>query len=124
MTVKWETANGGAVAHGEGFGVSWQPRRNPTGGDHLIGCDHKDGETALVKDNGKGKPETYYILNGDWRSQYEALIPQGYLACKAFYDQNAAEHRSRWSEDQNDTAITLCEALEILTQTIKQAIKR
>jgi hypothetical protein len=50
-------------------------------------------ETALVK----GK--TYLILNGDYRKQYEQLVPKGYKACKDFYTKNI-KNQSIWSTDR------------------------
>ncbi len=68
-----------------------------TGG--LLADDNGKGETALIDIRDDGR--TYYILNGDWRKDYDKIADQGYDACKAFYDSKKAEHRSRWSEDGN-----------------------
>lgn len=48
-------------------------------------------ETALCKDG------HFHILNGDYREQYEKLLPDGFDACKRFYDQQSAHSDSRWS---------------------------
>lgn len=48
-------------------------------------------ETALAKD---GK---YFILNGDWRDEYEKIVEQGFYACYEFYQRHKAVHGSTWS---------------------------
>lgn len=52
-------------------------------------------ETALVR--GPGLGAEYRILLGDWRQQYEALIPQGWEACLAFFEANRMLHGSPWT---------------------------
>jgi hypothetical protein len=47
-------------------------------------------ETALCKD------DQYFILNGDFRKEYEALIDKGFKACKKFFDDHE-EDKSSWS---------------------------
>ena len=62
-------------------------------GDHTIPAFKADDgsvETALVK-NGK-----YYILNGDFRKEYEEIIDKGFSACKKFFDSKPELHSS-WS---------------------------
>lgn len=61
----------------------------------MISAFHGDGagdETAIV-DNVNSQ---YYILNGDWRKDYEQLIDKGFKACKDFFDAHQ-EHKSSWS---------------------------
>lgn len=55
--------------------------------DHPAG----DEETALIMDG------EYYVLNGDFRKQYEKLSTK--KEAKAFYDRNRKEHGSAWSTD-------------------------
>ena len=55
-----------------------------------ISVDHVE-ETALCKDG------SYYILNGDFRKEYDDLFDQGFEACKAFYDSKKAEFNSIWT---------------------------
>lgn len=59
--------------YGDGFVVS-----------HVIGWQGMTevNETALFKH------ENYFVLEGDWKKQYEPLIDKGFEACKAFYDEN------------------------------------
>lgn len=52
-------------------------------------------ETALVnKTVGK-----YYILNGDWRKEYEAIFDKGFDACMQFYIKHMKQHGSSWSDE-------------------------
>jgi hypothetical protein len=96
--VKWKRISNCLQADGDGFTISYKEDdensefgkiatqlgvKNPFRGD-------TPQETALIKDG------NYYILNGDWRKEYEPLIPQGFEACKALFDEN--QHaRSSWS---------------------------
>lgn len=64
-------------------------------GDVLLGAKGKcAAETALVKDG------NFYILNGDHREAYSALIDGGYEECKRYYDQHKVKYQSRWSSDR------------------------
>lgn len=48
----------------------------------IYGCD----TTALVF----GQMQSFYILNGDHRAAYAALIPKGYDACLDYFKANIA----------------------------------
>lgn len=89
---KWESLGGlsnNEVLKGDGFYVSF----TSTGALSFMSFFASDGngpETALCK-GGK-----FYILNGDWRKKYEALVPHGFKACKQLFDDN--QHaKSSWS---------------------------
>lgn len=88
---KWKS--GGArneILSGDGYYVSYNG--NPGGGIAMFAGD--DGaETAL---NVGGN---FYILNGDFRAEYEAAFDAGADAMLAVYAKHKAEHRSSWSED-------------------------
>jgi hypothetical protein len=104
----WKDKPGnGQYLEGQDFTISYI-----TGG---LLSEHKD-ETALIDERDGGR--TYYILNGDWRKEYERLVSHGYDACKALYDSQKAKHRSRWSED-DDTDVTNEEAAIILNEYLK-----
>lgn len=75
------------VAKGDRFYVSYNP-------SPIIGGDGP--ETALY---GEMKDGEWHILNGDWRIQYELLVPEGFDACLAFYNTKKEEHRCGWSTD-------------------------
>ena len=53
-------------------------------------------ETALVK---KGKDEKFYILNGDFRKEYEKLLSKGFKVCYEFYLKNKEEKGSIFSDE-------------------------
>ena len=53
--------------------------------------DDNSSETARCRNR------EYYILNGDYRAEYENLAPQGYAACYAFYKDNI-DNNSSWSD--------------------------
>ena len=66
-----------STINGKGFYVSFN--------DHdmwIYGCN----TTALVREEMDG----LYILNGDHRAAYAALIPQGFEACLEYFKSNIA----------------------------------
>lgn len=74
------------------FYISYNPR--PGAVIPVFISDNGVDETALVWK----KPWKCLIINGDWRKEYEALVPKGYQACLDFYH-SKSEFRSSWSED-------------------------
>ena len=101
--------NGGAVLHCDGFTISYAAYAI----DSLQAIDFpEEGGTALINER-DGKRGICLILNGNWREEYEAIAHKGYEACRAFYDEKKAEHRSRFSED-DDAGITDKEARIIM----------
>lgn len=66
-----------STIYGDGFYVSYNDYDT---GPELYGCD----TTALVF----GQMQAFYILNGDHRAAYAALIPQGYEACLDYFKAN------------------------------------
>lgn len=58
-------------------------------------------ETALIKRNDNGIHK-YSILRGDFRKQYEHLLPEGYEACLKFFKQHEDEYGSDWSTPEWD----------------------
>ena len=91
MDIKnWEVMPGGnLICEGEGFYVSFKRDLSKFGS--FFDSDNGQPETALVKG------EKFFILNGDWRYQYEDLVPKGWKACKAFFDANSETKKSSWS---------------------------
>ena len=75
------------------FFISYNP--NPGCGISIFGSDDESAETALVVRN-KGSYR-YFILNGDFRHEYEKVLDSGLAACMAVYDKNKAEHDSSWT---------------------------
>ena len=112
---KWERqeAFGGEsyCLRGEGFHVSFNPnpgrRLEALDGDPLYEtlkalaspeyrtARNDAPETALVR--GDGLDADFRILMGDWREQYEALVPQGWEVCLAFFEANRVLHGSPWT---------------------------
>ena len=101
-TPEWKNIQGldatNNVLDGDGFYISYNPSPNFLGFG-FFGSDGGQSETALVK-TAVGARSTFYILNGDFRRDYEKLVPQGFDACLAFYNSQKAEHRSSWSDDE------------------------
>ena len=110
ITPKWDIIHnpftGGVnnfVLEGNGFHISY----NPNTGSTMVGkmmdeilnifspAEKKGGgeETALCKD------EKFYILNGDFRKEYEKLVPKGFDACYKFYLKNKEKYGSPFSSD-------------------------
>lgn len=101
---KWEKFDYNEVLKGKGFYISYNPQTGKTDLGNLynlmgnalgkmVGKEvEADGraETALCKDG------EFYILNGDFRKQYEKLITKGFMECKKFYDSKPDLH-SGWS---------------------------
>lgn len=64
-----------SLTHGDGFHISYN--------DTDIGI-YKDVTTALVF----GDMQNFYILNGDHRKAYSAIIGQGFDACMDYFKAN------------------------------------
>jgi hypothetical protein len=78
------------LLQGDGFYVSYNP--DPPGGfGGTFGSDDGDAETALCYGG------RFDILNGDFRTAYERLVPEGLEACRNFYRQQAAHADSSWT---------------------------
>lgn len=69
------------ICQADGFFISYNPCIFDTGGE----------ETALVVESeGGGMFDChYYILEGDWRKEYLAVIDKGYEACERLFLQHA-----------------------------------
>lgn len=79
--------------HGDGFTISYTPAAPES-----FDLSRTVRETALIVNSAKRK---YFILNGDWRAEYEHLAPKGLDACMEFYLANEAEFGSRWSSSES-----------------------
>ncbi|MGV8130555.1 MAG: hypothetical protein ACP5N7_00465 [Candidatus Pacearchaeota archaeon] len=84
-------SNSNEFLQGKGFYISYNSC--PWAGFQFFESDNRSSETALVKE---GKNKKFYILNGDFRKEYEQLIDKGFNACKTFYKKNI-DHKSSWS---------------------------
>lgn len=95
--VEWITNNSiNSFAYNEdkSFYVSY----NPDPKDWLSNILLMDtgAETALY---GETKDGLWHILRGDFRKEYEELIPLGWEACLKFYNSKKAEFRCAYSTD-------------------------
>lgn len=94
---EWEkVTNSGStnyVLSGDGFYISYNPDTS-AGVLASLGPGDEPEETALCR---RGR---YLVLNGDFRASYEKLVPQGYDACKQFYDRQSAHAQSSLSSDK------------------------
>ena len=70
--------------------VSYNP--NPCQGIRILEGDNSSEETALCIDG------EYFILNGDFRGQYETAASVDVASCVDVYENNK-EFRSSWSSD-------------------------
>lgn len=77
------------ILNGEDFHISYNPC--PGEGIPIFMADNGGDETALVKDG------EFFILNGDFRGEYEKAIDKGYDACFAVYENHREECESSWS---------------------------
>ena len=74
---------------GDGFYISYNS------GESLLGPDTTNGETAIcLKESSVANP--FYILNGDFRKEYEELVPKGLEACMEFF-KSQSDKISSWS---------------------------
>jgi len=110
--VRWENLHDNEVLKMKDFYISYNPDTNASKAGlgaawnsfgSLIGVlvrkeleDDGRAETALVKISSKGN--TFYILNGDFRKEYEKLALKGFAACLKFY-KSKPQFRSNWSTD-------------------------
>lgn len=99
MERKWEkmpAPHTNEIMQCDGFSISYNPNPGATifsfRGDN--GCD----ETALIIEEGGAAKPFYFILNGDFRKEYEA-VADDLSKCLEFYDSKKDEHRSSWSGD-------------------------
>jgi hypothetical protein len=91
------TSFGNMILEGDGFFISFRPSssRMPL---VCFDPDTDQGETCLALAK-KGEAIEYYILNGDFRKEYEAVFDQGLQECMVVYATLQVEHRSTWSND-------------------------
>ena len=80
--------SGNVVLRRDGFFVSYMAN-SITMGIVSFESDANLPETALVKDG------NYYILNGDFRKEYEGM--ESWEECFDFYEINSKKHKSSWS---------------------------
>ena len=100
--------SGNWVLEGDGFFVSYQPHLTPVDelskavaviAESITGEPHPNNiaETALVGDRKQIGINPYFILNGDFRKEYEGLVEQGWDACYQFWLSQWEDSGSPWS---------------------------
>lgn len=77
------------------FIILFNPK--PGGGIPGFEADGGGAETALVIR--RERATRYLILNGDWREDYERLVPD-LDACLEFYRAKRPEHGSSWTIEE------------------------
>ena len=91
------TVNGNELLKADGFSISYRSAKSSAAlwGSTTSGFSPDCGgdETAIIND---GK---YFILNGDFRCAYIAIVDGGGGAdeCLAFFHKKETEHRSTWT---------------------------
>lgn len=63
--------------------------------DYYISFNESEKETALVKK--ESLKNKFYILNGDFRSEYEEVFEKGFEECLKVFEKYKEEHESCWS---------------------------
>lgn len=64
----------------------------------FFASDNGCAETALCTEGDEIEFRKFYVLNGDFRTEYEELGPKGFVACKEFFDSKRKEFGSSWSD--------------------------
>jgi hypothetical protein len=93
----WLDMGPNVLLEGEGFEISYNPGNYF--GLSSFSRDTGGAETALMKD---GK---YFILNGDYRKDYEELVDKGFEACIKFYLAQHPTKRSSWSNEYSEEGL-------------------
>lgn len=102
--IAWKKNRKNLVLDGNGFYISYNPNTFNGHGEitdiaNALGAlireeKHTDGEeTALFGNN------TWYILTGDFRKEYEEAFEGGFLACLDVYEKHKSTSRNAWSTD-------------------------
>lgn len=90
--MSWQKRGINMVLNGPDFYISYNPNVNLL--EPLFSEDDPvyGQETALVTAKG------FRILNGDFRKEYEALVPKGLEACLAFFNSHKERYGSSWTD--------------------------
>lgn len=92
MNKKWKrTVMGDAILDCGDFFISYRGNTRSVMGITAFAGDNGGAETALIKGN------DYYILNGDFRKEYEKVADKGFEECVKFFNTKKEKHESSWS---------------------------
>jgi hypothetical protein len=80
------------------FFISFNPEPMP---DSSFASDDGGPETAICIKGSSILNRRFFILNGDFRKEYEARAPQGLKACMDFWRSKPDLHSS-WSDQEAD----------------------
>lgn len=84
---------------GENFHISYIPHTDqltPHEITNVLLAGEQERETSLCRE------AAHFILQGDWRTQYEDRIDEGYDACYQFYQARKVTNISKWSDDYEE----------------------
>lgn len=98
---KWvQTGNGNSFMKGDDFYISFNPSPKPLFVGMIFEMLDNGPETALcINDKESFTGTAFYILDGDFRKDYEKLIQLGKEACLKFYFDHP-EAKSRYSTER------------------------
>lgn len=88
---QWINNNGNSILKLDWGYISYCA--DPSGGFPWFSGDDNMDETALCKDG------QFFILNGDFRKEYEELGPKGFSVCWEFFSRHQ-DAASSWSEKE------------------------
>ena len=96
MNIKWEknehSVTGNLLLKAKDFYISYASAVSLSVMGEIMGSDGGGAETALYKDG------DFYILNGDFRKEYEKLVPLGFDECLKFHNEQKKFNKSSWSD--------------------------
>jgi hypothetical protein len=84
--------SGNTLLKGKGFYISFNSC--PGGLISAFSADNGGSETALYIEKSS---QQWRILNGDFRKDYEKLVPKGIKSCIKFYESKKKKLDSSWS---------------------------
>jgi hypothetical protein len=96
MAYAWVRINGNSILEGDGFHISYNP--STLMDIPVFAGDGSGEETALCVD------DKFYILNGDFRKEYEKAFEKGLAACVKVFQKHEHEYKSSWSNDLESLA--------------------
>lgn len=92
IKLKWKDNGINSVLEVKDFYISFNGDTNSMLGMSMFDWDNNGScETALCKG------DSFLILNGDFRKEYEKVISKGYKACKEVFNKFKKKHKSSWS---------------------------
>lgn len=75
------------------FYISFNPNTHS-----VIGISAFDGDNGGCPETALCRGNDFFILNGDYRKEYEKVISKGFNACKKIFDKFKKDNQSSWSD--------------------------